>query len=65
MSKTSLIIKQLSFLIILPCLTYFFHEFAHWIAFRFYNIEAHLSLNTIRLINEIIELTSTQKFIIY
>lgn len=47
MLKTSLILKQLPFLIILPCLTYFFHEFAHWIAYQFYSIEVHLTLNTI------------------
>ena len=49
---------------VLPCLTYFLHECAHWLAYLFYGIDARLDINTIRLPQQI-ELTSTQQFIIY
>ena len=54
----------LLFLIALPCLTYFLHECAHWLAYHFYGIDARLVINTIRLPQQN-ELTSTQQFIIY
>ena len=54
----------LLFLMVLPCLTYFLHECAHWLAYLFYGIDARLDINTIRLPQQI-ELTSTQQFIIY
>lgn len=45
-------------------MTYFFHEFSHWLAYHFYEIDAQLSLNTIRLPKEI-RLTSIQKVLVY
>ena len=52
-------------LILLPCLTYFMHEYAHWIVYRFYGIDAQLSLNTIELSQEDLVLTKGQQFLIY
>lgn len=52
-------------LLLLPCLTYFLHEYVHWIVYRFYGIDALLFLNTIELSQEDVALTKSQQFLIY
>ena len=61
---TNLRFSHFLFLFLLPCLTYFFHEYAHWLAYHSYEIDAQLYVNTIRLPKEI-RLTAMQKVIIY
>ena len=61
---TNLRLSHFIFLILLSCLTYFFHECAHWLAYYSYEIDAQLNVNTIRLPQEI-RLTAMQKVIIY
>ena len=61
---TNLRFSHFLFLFLLPCFTYFFHEYAHWLAYHSYEIDAQLYVNTIRLPKEI-RLTAMQKVIIY
>lgn len=52
------------FIFLLPCMTYFFHECVHWLAYRSIGINGRLTINTIVFSQELV-LSSTQNAFIY
>lgn len=62
MSRIRLVYFVFNFL--LPCMTYFFHECVHWLAYRSIGINGRLTINTIVFSQELV-LSSTQNAFIY